>query len=177
MQQGAGLTEETPVDRGSASGGGAKFFDEGPVLTHTLVKADLIRYAGAAGDFHPLHTDDAGAQAAGFPGVFAHGMFSAGLLATAITNWFGIGSLVRYRVRFVAQAWPDVTYHSWIFVTERRVENGETLVDFECALLNEEDQPVVTGSGTARVDDFVADSRVVGSDSATSQTASAATSS
>lgn len=102
-------------------------------FSHKLVRRDLARYAGAAGDFHPLHTDDSKAQLARFPGVFAHGMLSASLLATAITRWVGVGALVRYRVRFVAPAWPERVYHSEICVVRERDEDGGTVVDFEAA--------------------------------------------
>src|SRR5579872_7503476 len=79
--------------------------DSAPVLTHTLTRADLIEYAGASGDFNPMHTDEVAAKEAGMPSVFGHGMFSAGLLATAMTDWSGVGSVVRYKVRFVKQTW------------------------------------------------------------------------
>ena len=63
-------------------------------------------YAGASGDFNPMHTDEVAAQEAGLPSVFGHGMFTAGLLATAVTNYVGIGNLKSYRVRFTKQTWP-----------------------------------------------------------------------
>ena len=60
--------------------------DEAPVISHTLTRTDLVRYAGASGDFNPMHTDEVLAVAAGQPSVFGHGMFSMGILATAITR-------------------------------------------------------------------------------------------
>ena len=53
-----------------------------------------------------MHHDEVAAQAAGLPSVFGHGMFTAGLLATAVTNYVGIGNLKSYRVRFTKQTWP-----------------------------------------------------------------------
>ena len=58
-------------------------------IDHELTRTDLVMYAGASGDFNPMHHDEVAAQAAGLPSVFGHGMFSAGLLATAITNYVG----------------------------------------------------------------------------------------
>ena len=58
-----------------------------------LTLTDLVRYAGASGDFNRLHHDDAYARAAGLPWVMAHGMLSAGLLASFVTRWFGPGSV------------------------------------------------------------------------------------
>ncbi len=57
--------------------------DEAPVITHTLTRTDLVKYAGASGDFNPMHHDEVAAQQAGQPSVFGHGMFSMGLLGTA----------------------------------------------------------------------------------------------
>ena len=75
--------------------------DQAPALDHKLSRTDLVMYAGASGDFNPMHHDEVAAQAAGLPSVFGHGMFTAGLLATAVTNYVGIGNLASYRVRFM----------------------------------------------------------------------------
>jgi acyl dehydratase len=114
-----------------------------------LTKADFLRYAGASGDFFPLHTDDTYARAAGQPGVFAHGMYSAGLLATAITSWIGVGTLRCYEVRFAAKAWPGERLTSSIVVTDRRVEDDVEVVEFEASLVDDHGEPKVLGSGTA----------------------------
>ncbi|GAC1316251.1 MAG: dihydroxy-acid dehydratase [Acidimicrobiales bacterium] len=124
--------------------------DAAPVLTHTLTRADLVEYAGASGDFNPMHTDEVAAREAGLRGVFGHGMFSAGLLATALTNWVGIGHLVRYRVRFVKQTWPGETFVTRITVVGKRTEDGVQLLDLECTLENEAGEVKVAGEATAR---------------------------
>jgi acyl dehydratase len=123
--------------------------DVGPVLIHTLSRADLIEYAGASGDFNPMHTDEVAAQAAGMPSVFGHGMFSAGLLATALTNWVGVGNLTHYRVRFVKQTWPGEVFTTRIAVTAKRQDGGRNLVDLECSLENEVGEVKVSGEATA----------------------------
>src|SRR5260370_11545779 len=80
--------------------------DTAPAIDHELTRTDLVMYAGASGDFNPMHHDEVAAQAAGLPSVFVHGMVSAGLLSTAITNYVGIGNPPSYRMRFTHQAWP-----------------------------------------------------------------------
>src|SRR5918993_923708 len=65
--------------------------DAAPDFSHTLTRTDLVMYAGASGDFNPMHHDEIQAQAAGLPSVFGHGMFTMGLLGKAITDWVGIG--------------------------------------------------------------------------------------
>jgi len=123
--------------------------DEAPVLTHELTRTDLVQYAGASGDFNPMHHDEVKAQAAGLPSVFGHGMFSAGFLATAITNYVGIGNLKRYKVRFAKQTWPGEVFTTQIKVTAKRKEDGASLVDLACTLLNGDGEVKVAGEAVA----------------------------
>ena len=123
--------------------------DEAPALSHTLTRTDLVVYAGASGDFNPMHHDEIQAQAAGMPSVFGHGMFSAGLLATALTDYVGIGNLRHYHVRFAKQTWPGDELTTRITVTEKRKDGDERLIDLECAVLNGTGEAVVTGEATA----------------------------
>jgi acyl dehydratase len=125
--------------------------DAAPVLSHKLARGDLVEYAGASGDFNPMHTDEAAAREAGMPNVFGHGMLSAGLLATALTNWAGIGRVVRYRVRFVKQAWPGEEFRTSIAVTAKRKEGAKNLVDVECSLANLEGEVKVSGEATVEL--------------------------
>src|SRR5271169_1247814 len=101
--------------------------DEGPVKTHTLTRTDLVRYAGASGDFNPMHHDEVQAKAAGQPSVFGHGMFSMGFLGSAITDYVGVGNVVHYKVRFARQTWPDEELSTRIVVEGKRVEDGRNL--------------------------------------------------
>lgn len=81
--------------------------DTGPRrLFGPIKREDIVRYAGASGDFNPLHHDDAYARAAGFPTVFSMGMFQAGMLATFATDWLGASNVRRFTVRFQEQVWP-----------------------------------------------------------------------
>jgi acyl dehydratase len=123
--------------------------DEGPVLTHELTRTDLVQYAGASGDFNPMHHDEVKAQAAGLPSVFGHGMFSAGLLATAVTNYVGIGNLTRYKVRFAKQTWPGEVFSTQVKVKGKRKEDGAHLVDLECTLVNADGEVKVAGEAVA----------------------------
>jgi acyl dehydratase len=73
-----------------------------PGLTVTLRREDLVRYAGASGDFNPIHYSDRMATALGLPGVVAHGMLTMAEAARVVTDWLGDPSrLVEYGVRFV----------------------------------------------------------------------------
>src|ERR1700728_2331987 len=122
-----------------------KVGDEAPVISHTLTRTDLVKYAGASGDFNPMHHDEVAAKAAGQPSVFGHGMFSMGLLGSALTDYVGVGNLTRYRVRFARQTWPDEGLSSKIVVVARRQEDGRNLVDLAVTLTNAEGEQKVVG--------------------------------
>ena len=72
-----------------------------PEQTSRVTRVDLVRYAGASGDFNVIHWNDRVAREVGLPGVIAHGMLTAGLAARAVTSWAGDpGAVVEYQVRF-----------------------------------------------------------------------------
>ena len=79
-------------------------FDKGDEVarkTFTLTRDHLVRYAGASGDFNPIHYRDDVAQQVGLEGVLAHGMLTMGLAVTPILTWLGESGTVRsYQVRF-----------------------------------------------------------------------------
>lgn len=60
----------------------------------------LVRYAGASGDFNPIHYNDVVAQSVGLPGVIAHGMLTMGTAASVIEEWAGPGNVIDYQTRF-----------------------------------------------------------------------------
>jgi acyl dehydratase len=122
--------------------------DEAPAVSHQLGRTDLVKYAGASGDYNPMHTDEVAAQAAGLPSVFGHGMFSMGLLGRALTDWAGVGNLTTYRVRFTKQTWPGETLTTSITVTDKREADGQKLVDVEVGLVNQDGEAKLSGSAT-----------------------------
>ena len=123
--------------------------DTAPAIDHELTRTDLVMYAGASGDFNTMHHDEVAAQAAGLPSVFWHGMFSAGLLATAITNYVGIGNLASYRMRFTKQTWPGEVLTTHVKVAKLYAEGSEQRVDLECSVTNESGEPKLTGIAVA----------------------------
>jgi acyl dehydratase len=120
--------------------------DAGPAITHPLTRTDLVMYAGASGDFNPMHHDEIAAHQAGLPSVFGHGMFTAGLLATAITNYVGIGNLKSYRVRFTKQTWPGETLTTKVTVREQRPGNEVVL---DCSVENDQGETKILGEAVA----------------------------
>ncbi len=118
-----------------------------------LGRVDIVRYAGASGDFNPIHIDAPYARATGAPDVFAMGMLPAGYLAHAASDWLGGPAVFRrFKVRFAARVWPGDLLVCTGVVTEvdgarivvaltaiRRGEGpeGDTLPDEEIALTGE----------------------------------------
>lgn len=100
-----------------------------------LTRAMFVRYAGASGDFNPMHYDDGFARSAGFPSVFSQGMHQAGLLATFATDWLGPANIRRFQVRFRDQVWPADTLTCRCVVTEvtQRGEGPVAVVELTCS--------------------------------------------
>jgi acyl dehydratase len=123
--------------------------DAAPEFNHELTRTDLVQYAGASGDFNPMHSDEAAAQAAGLPSVFGHGMFTMGILGKAITDYVGVGNLKRYQVRFTKQTWPGEQLTTKVTVAKKYNEDGEHRVDLECEVVNQDGEAKVSGVATA----------------------------
>ena len=124
------------------------------VLVEDLKRTQIVQYAGASGDYNPLHSDDVFArEVAGYPGVFAHGMLTMGMTGRILTDWVGDGRLLRYGVRFVKQVWPGDTLTATAEVTAIREEpDGTPVADFAVSTTNQDGAQVLTGTATARLD-------------------------
>ena len=123
------------------------------VLVKDLTRTQLVQYAGASGDYNPVHTDEKFVtEVAGYPTVFAHGMLTMGMTGMLLTNYVGDGRLTKYGVRFVNQVWPGDTLTGTAEVVEIREQDGAHLVDLKLTTVNQDDTPVLTGTATARID-------------------------
>ena len=122
------------------------------VLVEELTRTQIVQYAGASGDYNPLHTDERYAtEVAGYPSVFGHGMLTMGATATVLTDWFGDESLVRYGVRFLKQVWPGDTLVARATVVDVRPEDGALVAELEIVTLNQDGEIVLSGSAVARI--------------------------
>lgn len=123
------------------------------VVVDNLTRTQIVQYAGASGDFNPLHTDDLYArEVAGYPGVFAHGMLGMGLLGKALTSWVGDGRLTSFGVRFRAQIWPGDTLTARLSVSALRTDEGVPYADITAVVVNQDGAEVIAGNATARLD-------------------------
>jgi len=114
------------------------------VMIEKVEKAMFVRYAGASGDFNPIHWSEDFAKSAGYPTVFAQGMFTAGVLATFLTDWVGEENVKRFRTRFVGQVWPDEQITCKAEVTSV----GEGSAEISLLVTNEKGEKKIDGDAT-----------------------------
>ena len=120
------------------------------VVLDNLSRTQIVMYAGASGDYNPLHSDEVYAtQVAGYPSVFAHGMLTMGATGKLLTDWVGDGRLTKYGVRFVNQVWPGDTLTATARVEAIREEVGQLYADLTVTTVNQDGKTVVTGTATA----------------------------
>jgi len=121
--------------------------DEAPVWTvPRLSRTQIVRYAGASGDFNPIHHDEKFSVRAGNETVFAHGMLSMGLMGKMLTDWVGDGNLRNFRVRFVNRVWPVDTVAYKAVVTDKQEEHGEYMIGADIYAENQYGTRTIEGS-------------------------------
>jgi acyl dehydratase len=123
--------------------------------THTarivddLKRTQIVQYAGASGDYNPLHTDEIfTTKVAGYPSVFAHGMLTMGMTGKMVTDYVGDARLTKYGVRFTSQVWPGDTLDATATVKELK----DGLVELDIETKNQDGVVVLSGYAEARVD-------------------------
>jgi len=120
-----------------------------PFVVENLTRTDLVKYAGASGDFNPIHHDEGFAKMAGNPTVFGHGMLTAGFVGKCVTDFVGVENLRKFKVRFATRVWPGDTITCQGRVTRKYDEAGEHRIDGEVAALNQKGEVAVSGTFTA----------------------------
>lgn len=119
------------------------------VVVEDLKRTQIVMYAGASGDYNPLHTDEVFAtKVAGYPTAFAHGMLTMGMTGKMLTNYVGDGRLTKFGGRFTSQVWPGDTLTATARV--EAVRDGD--VDLSVRTVNQDGAEVFSGTATARVD-------------------------
>lgn len=123
-----------------------------PLVKGPIEQIQLTRYAGASGDFNPIHQDEGFARAAGMGGVFAHGMLSMGFVAQSVTDWLGVGTVRKIGVRFagLVRLGDVITCRGTVVARSPAKDAGAglNLVDLELWAENQKGEKVVTGRAT-----------------------------
>ena len=111
-----------------------------------ITQVQLVKYAGASGDFNPLHTDDDFAKAVGMKdGVISHGMLIMGFVGQAITSWVPKKYLKKFGVRFAGMTKPGNTITITGTVTDKRKEADENIISCEVVAQDENNDIKITG--------------------------------
>lgn len=105
-------------------------------------RLDLIKYAGASGDYNPIHTIDEEAKNAGLPGIIAHGMWTMGNLAKLFTSYYEIGFIEDYSVRFNGM----VFLNDIITLKAELTERNKNKLHFTVKALNQNEKEVIKGT-------------------------------
>jgi acyl dehydratase len=122
-------------------------------VVEDLKRTQLVMYAGASGDYNPLHSDELYTrEIAKYPTVFAHGMLTMGMTGRMLTNFVGDGRLTKYGVRFTNQVWPGDTLDATATIEAIREEGGKLYVDLLVSTKNQSGVEVVKGSASALID-------------------------
>jgi acyl dehydratase len=97
-----------------------------PTRTFQITRDSLVRYAGASGDFNPIHYRDDFAQSVGLPGVLAHGMLTMGLAVQTVVDFVGdSGKILDYQVRFTKPVLVDAKTGAKVEVSAKVIEIAE----------------------------------------------------
>lgn len=126
--------------------------DELPALAKAPVdRVQLSRYAGASGDYNPVHVDEVYAKSIGMPSVYAPGMLIMGMLGQLISDWARGGQLRRYGVRFIKMVWPGDTVVCKGRVSDRHGSGGRYFVEIDLWAENQRGELLMKGQSVIQL--------------------------
>ncbi|MBN1210322.1 MAG: MaoC family dehydratase [Myxococcaceae bacterium] len=126
--------------------------DELPALAKAPVdRVQLSRYAGASGDYNPVHVDELYAKSVGMPSVYAPGMLIMGMLGQLISDWARGGQLRRYGVRFIKMVWPGDTVVCKGRVSDRHGSGGRYFVEIDLWAENQRGELLMKGQSVIQL--------------------------
>ena len=118
------------------------------VLVEDLKRTTIVQYAGASGDYNPLHSDDLfTTKVAGYPSVFAHGMLTMGMTGRLVTDLVGAANVTSFGGRFTSQVFPGDTLTGTLVVDS--VEGG--VASMTVTTTNQDGVVVFSGKATGKV--------------------------
>ena len=121
------------------------------LVKNPITETQLVMYAGASGDFNPIHTVHAFGEKAGFGGVIGHGMLSMGFAGQFMTNWVGVTAVKKLAVQFRAVTKPKNVITVSGTVVKKYTEDGQNMVDCEFLAVNQDGDKIIMGTATAEL--------------------------
>jgi peroxisomal enoyl-CoA hydratase 2 len=125
--------------------------DDSPTVEETITRSDIVKYAGASGDFNRFHVDEVFAKEAGYESVFGHGMLTAGIASHVVADWVGLSNLESFTTRFTETVYPGDTITVQGEVVDKEETASGAIVDVDFEVQNQDDETVLTGSASARL--------------------------
>jgi acyl dehydratase len=150
----------TPAAQRSAHplAGGPLLYDnvtvgmELPPFTVAPNRRQLVQWSGASENFAPIHFDEGLARRAGLPAVNIHGRLKAAFVAEMLTRWAGsFGALKKLAVSYRRMDFPDAVMTCKARVSDKRLRNGEGLVDCEIRIENEAGEATTIGTAVLQL--------------------------
>ena len=121
-----------------------------PLKKDPITQSRLVRYAGASGDFNPIHTVPEYAREAGLDGTIAHGMLIMGMLGQMVSGWVGVKQVAKYGVSFKGMTRPGDKLTATGEVTKKYESDGVKLADLSVRIADEQGEVKVEGKVTLR---------------------------
>ncbi len=121
------------------------------VVYNPVTRVQLVRYAGASGDFNPIHTDDRAASESGLEGVIAQGPLVMGFLGQAIVRWIPKRCLKKFKVRFLGMTFPGDIITISAAVAEKIETESEVKIICDAAAKDQNGEVKVTGQFVAAI--------------------------
>ncbi len=128
-----------------------------PLVVASITRTQIVKYAGASGDFNPIHHDELYAIRAGNDRVFAMGMMTAGFLSHMVTDWVGDGNLRKYKVRFATRIWPGDTVTCKGKITKKYTRDSKNYIEADVFAENQNSEKAIMGTIVAELPSKAAD--------------------
>jgi len=126
------------------------YLEKGPAALEIgpITRTDLVRFAGASGDFNPVHHDEPYARAAGYGSTLAMGMFQAGIGATWATDWLGPRNVRRAEVRFMGRMFPGDRVVAQGGIIRRFEQDGARMLEVQALCSNQRGEVTIRNTLT-----------------------------
>lgn len=114
-----------------------------------ITRTMIVKFAGASGDFNPIHHDEEFAKNAGLPSIFAMGMMNAGFISGLLQDWMGIENISNYKIQFRDRVWPGDSVTCKGQVVEK--DAFSKMVKVDLLMVNQHEKPVIKSSACVKL--------------------------